>query len=129
MLIAEALVETQRSSWYLAKLCQQFDRKAQALPEVNYKGQAHPEVDARVEWSADRGMASFGWGRCVLRADPGALALRAEAPDEESLQRVEQLVGDHLERFGRREHLTVKWALPHAAIEEPADTVAGHIER
>jgi hypothetical protein len=28
-------------------------------------------------------MISFGSSRCVLRADPGFLTLRAEAPDEQ----------------------------------------------
>src|SRR3990170_3035161 len=77
MLITEARVETERSSHYLVQLCSHFAHKAQA----------HPEIDAHVEWSDDRGVASFGWGRCSLYADPAALTLRAEAPDEESLQR------------------------------------------
>jgi hypothetical protein len=78
MLIAEAHVETERSSRYLVQLCRHFNDEAQA----------HPEAQVHVEWSDDRGVASFGWGRCTLRADPGALTLRAEAPDEENLQRV-----------------------------------------
>lgn len=32
MLIAEARVETERSSRYLVQLCQHFDHRAQALP-------------------------------------------------------------------------------------------------
>ena len=102
MLSAEARVETERSSRYLVQLCRHFNDEAQA----------HPEEQVHVEWSDDRGVASFGWGRCTLRAAPGALTLRAEAPDEENLQRVQHLVADHLERFGRRDHLTVTWTPP-----------------
>ena len=112
MLITEARVETERSSQYLAQLCSHFAHKAQA----------HPEIDAHVEWSDDRGVASFGWGRCSLYADPAALTLRAEAPDEESLQRVEDLVADHLERFGKRDRLTVTWTPAQGAGEQPAET-------
>jgi hypothetical protein len=79
-------------------------------------------MHTHVEWSDDRGVASFGWGQCTLRADPGALTLRAEAPDEENLQRVEDLVADHLERFGRRGHLTVTWTLAQGAGGQPAET-------
>lgn len=99
LVIAEARVETERSSRFLVQLCR----------HVKHLARAHPQMQAHVEWSDDRGVISFGWGRCTLRAEPGALTLRAEAPDEESLQRIEQRVADHLERFGRRDHLTVTW--------------------
>lgn len=41
---------------------------------------------------------SLGTGRCTLRADPGVLTLRAEAPDEGSLRQIEQRVADRLEQ-------------------------------
>jgi hypothetical protein len=102
MLIAEATVETERSSRYLVQLCRHVDLVAQA----------HPQMQAHVEWSDDRGVISFGWGRCMLRAEPGVLTLRAEAPDEENLHQLEQRVADRLEQVGRRDHLTVTWAAP-----------------
>jgi hypothetical protein len=57
MLIAEARVETDRFSRYLVQLCRHFN------------DEAHPEEQVHVEWSDDRGVASFGWGRCTLRAE------------------------------------------------------------
>lgn len=103
MLIAEARVETVRPSRYLVQLCR----------HVNEVAEANPHMGAHVEWSEDHGVISFDWGgRCTLRAEPGILALRAEAPDEESLRRVEQRVADRLERFGRRDHLSVIWRGP-----------------
>jgi uncharacterized protein len=39
----------------------------------------------------------------------GVLVLQAEAPDVESLARVEHGLGSHLERFGQRHGLTVTW--------------------
>jgi hypothetical protein len=114
MLIAEARVETERPSRYLVQLCRHVSKAAQA----------HPQMQARVEWSDDLGMISFGWGRCTLRADPGVLTLRAEAPDEDDLRRVEHRVADRLERFGRRDQLTVTWTPPQDAEEPPAEAVA-----
>lgn len=109
MLIAEARFETGRPRGYLVQLCRHF----------NHKTQTHPEMEALVEWSDDRGLASFGWGRCTLHADPGVHTRRAEAADEALLQRVERLVADHLERFGKREHLMVTWTPAQEAGEQP----------
>jgi hypothetical protein len=109
VLIAEASVATERSSRYLVQLCR----------HVSLAAQAHPQMQAQVEWSGDRGVISFLWGRCSLRADPGVLALRAEAPDEESLHQIEQRVADRLEQVGRRDRLTVMWTPPRGAGEEP----------
>jgi hypothetical protein len=99
MLIAEARVETERSNRHLVQLCRHVSKASQArLP-----------IQAHVEWSDDYGVISFGWGRCTLRADPGVLTLRVEAPDEASLRRVERRVANRLKRFGRPDRLTVTW--------------------
>lgn len=107
MLIAEARVETGRSSRYLVQLCQ----------HVNKAGRAHPQMDAHVEWSDADGVISLGRGRCILHADIGVLTLRAEAPDEANLRQVERRVADRLERIGRRDQLTVTWTSPADAGE------------
>jgi hypothetical protein len=48
-------------------------------------------------------------GQCTLQAAPGMLTLRAEAADQDSLALIKDLVAGRLEKFGRREHLTVTW--------------------
>jgi hypothetical protein len=100
-LIAEARVETAQPSRYLVHLCRHFNQEAEAMP--------HPDVQAHIEWSETDGVADFGFGRCTMQTDHGALMLRAEAPEDESLERVETLVAEHLERFGSRDELTVSW--------------------
>jgi len=45
----------------------------------------------------------FELGHARLRAEPGALSLAAVAPTRDGLRRVEQVIGSHLERFGRRD--------------------------
>lgn len=120
MLVAEAKVETERSSRYLVQLCRHVDAVARSQPQM----QAH------VEWSDDRGVISFDWGRCTLRAVPGVLTLHVEAADEESLHELEQRVGGRLQQIGRRDHLTVTWTLPEGVDEEtpepPARRHSGH---
>jgi hypothetical protein len=115
MLIAEASVQTERSSRYLVQLCQ----------HINKVRRAHPQMQAHVEWSDDRGVISFGSGRCTLRADSGVLSLRAEAPDEEGLHQLQQRIGDRLEQVGRRDRLTVTWTPPRGAGEQPPSPPPG----
>lgn len=91
MLTSTSRVETARASRYLTQLCKHFAHKVPA------------------EWTEREGTARFAWGTCVLRADDQALTLHVEAPDEESLGRVQYVVGDHLERFAGRDGLKVVW--------------------
>jgi hypothetical protein len=114
MLIAEARVPTERSSRYLVQLCR----------HVHLVAQTRPEMQAHVEWSEDRGVISFDWGRFTLRDDPGMLTLRAEAADEGNLHQLEQRVADRLGQVGRRDRLTVTWTPPQDAGGASADTAA-----
>lgn len=108
MLTAEARVETERSSRYLDQLCRHVSKVAEG----------HTQMQARVEWSDEQGEITFAWGgRCTLRAERGVLSLRAEAPDEDSLRRVQDRVTERLERFGRRDQVTVTWTSPRGAAE------------
>ena len=57
-----------------------------------------------------------------MRASGDALLLRAEAADGAALEFIESLIGSHLERFSRREPLTVTW---HPAGAQPAQPQPG----
>ena len=61
------------------------------------------------ECSDTHGMLVLSWGRCTMQAGPGLLTLHAEAPNPGSLARIQDLVAGRLEKFGRREQLTVAW--------------------
>ena len=59
----------------------------------------------------ERGGAASGWS-ARQRAGPIARAQEAptaSAPDEDGLERVMRVIGSHLERFGRRDELSVTW--------------------
>jgi hypothetical protein len=98
-LTAEAVVATERPGRYLVQLCQ----------HVHVMAQTHPHMRARVEWTDANGVLDFGWGRCQLDAGEGVLTLHAEAPDAESLRRLQQRIAERLEQIGRRDQLTVTW--------------------
>ena len=51
----------------------------------------------------------FAYGVGVVRVAGGRLQLEAGAADPEALARVQDVLGRHLERFGRRGELTVQW--------------------
>jgi hypothetical protein len=70
--------------------------------------QAPPEV-RHVEWSDTHGTVELSVGRWSLRAAAHTLTLRAEAANDDDLHRIQSLLGDRLERIGRRDCLKVTW--------------------
>jgi uncharacterized protein len=57
--------------------------------------------------------APIAGGTGVIEIGDGVLTLLAEAPDGETLARVQDVLGRHLERFGQRNELTVVWTTDH----------------
>ena len=124
MLAAEAQVKTDDPGRYLTQLCrhaQQVHRLRHRPRNLGGDGQPPPKVQ-HVECSETSGMISFGWGRCTMQATPGTLTLRAEAADDESLQRVQDIVARDIERFGKRNQLTVSWQRAQASSAQPGQT-------
>lgn len=74
--------------------------------------------------SGTNGRLVLDWGQCTLQTAPGTLTLRAEAADEDSLAHIQDLVAGRLEKFGRREHLTVTWRRQEASHDAP-DRITG----
>ena len=113
MLTAEADIRTEHAARYLARLCDHAGKWHPWPPPGHRRpfdahGDVAPEV-RRVECSGTEGTVSLDWGQWTMRALPGLLAVRAEAADEESLRRIQDLLTARLQKFGRREHLTVIW--------------------
>jgi hypothetical protein len=54
----------------------------------------------------------FPDGECLLVSGDDALELRATATGPAELERVTDVVGSHLERFGQRNELQVHWRRP-----------------
>jgi uncharacterized protein len=88
---SSSVVTTARPSPYLLQLAKRFRH----------------ELDVR--YDAHEAVIPFEGGRAVLRVEPGALRLAAVAPTEAGLRRIEEVIGSHLERFGRRDEIRVTW--------------------
>lgn len=132
MLIAEARVETDRPGRYLTQVCQHLSNRGRHLGTGKGRQMRHrpggdrgnhPQPVAaeqvRVEWSETEGTVTFPGGQCVLRAVGGALLLRAEAADTATLEFIENLIASHIDRFSRREPLTVTWQRSEALTTQP----------
>jgi hypothetical protein len=125
---AEAHIETERPSRYLAQLCRHVSNiysKDQHLQNQQHR-QAADQRQARpqpphIEWSETHGTITLGDGKIMMHANPGALTLRAEAANEDILRQIQDLITGLLHRFGRRDHLTVHWQRPAAHTIQPAD--------
>jgi hypothetical protein len=124
MLTAEADIHTERAAGYLARLCGHAGKMGATGHRLGHRQPSHARGDGppevrRVECSETEGTVSLNWGQWTMRALPGLLAVRAEAADEQSLRRIQDLLTTRLQKFGRREQLTVTWRRPRAATAEP----------
>ena len=82
-----------------------------------YAKQLLSHLGRRVEWTTEGPVstASIAGGTGTVEVGEGVLVLRAQAPDAEALERVKDVLGRHLERFGQRNELVVTWAVDSAA--------------
>jgi hypothetical protein len=79
---------------------------------ARYAKQLVAHLGRRVEWTTEGPVstAPIGGGTGVVEVGDGVLTLRAQAPDTEALERVQDVLGRHLERFGQRNELVVTWS-------------------
>ncbi|MCA1666739.1 MAG: DUF2218 domain-containing protein [Thermomicrobia bacterium] len=91
-MIAEARIPTAKPAISLRQLCAHFGYR---LP---------------TECTEKRGSIRFQADSCALHVEPGALVVRVEAGDQESLERLERVVCSHLEqRVVYRDNLQIQW--------------------
>lgn len=86
-----AKIETQEGSNYIGKLCRHFRHKI----ETSY--------------TENEGKAIFPKGICVMTATPRELMLEIDAPDQETVEKIQGVLERHLVKFAFRENLTITW--------------------
>jgi uncharacterized protein len=91
-LTATSRVATERGERYRKQLASHFGNKIKVAEEPS---------GTVLSWG-------FG-GTTTLTVEAGALVLRADAEDAETLDRVKDVTGRHLERFGEKDGLKVTW--------------------
>ncbi|CAM3419492.1 DUF2218 domain-containing protein [Stackebrandtia soli] len=91
MYTSVASVATDRGGRYIKQLCSHFNQKADST------------------FDEKTGHTVFAFGEARMTAESETLELQVSAESEELLGRVEYVVADHLERFAKRDQLTVTW--------------------
>ena len=88
---------------------------------ARYAKQLVSHLGRRVEWTTDGDTSTAGiaGGQGAVVVGEGVLTLLAEAPDAETLARVQHVLGSHLERFGQRHELAVRWTTGDDATPTP----------
>lgn len=94
-----AIVNTDNATRYLKRLCKHFSHK----------------IDAT--WDDTQGRLEFDIGQCHLRAATASLEMHCEAPDQQQLDQLGEVVASHLVRFARGDIAAVHW---HTVISPEA---------
>jgi uncharacterized protein len=89
---SKAQVETDRGERYRKQLASHFGNRIEVTESP---------AGTMLTWG-------FG-GTTTLTVEPGALVMLAAADDTETLDRVKDVTGRHLERFGEKDGLVVTW--------------------
>jgi hypothetical protein len=88
---------------------------------ARYAKQLLSHLGRRTSWATDGDTSTAeiagGTGRVVI--GDGVLTLIAEAPDAETLSRVQHVLSSHLERFAQRQELQVSWVSDAAGSAGP----------
>ena len=93
MVIARGRAETASGSKYLQQLCKHWGHKFE------------------VEFSETRGQVRFPSAVATMEAGADALFVTVETEDAETVERLKEIVADHLDRFAFREApLPFEWS-------------------
>ena len=77
-----------------------------------YRKQLASHFGAKIEVTQSPAGTVLAWGfggTTTLTVEPDALVMLAAADDTETLDRVKDVTGRHLERFGEKDGLVVTW--------------------
>ena len=124
---SDATITTPRAARYLTQLGNHAHAMAGARGHAMRMHGANPlaggQVDLRVESTEGHLTIIFEpWGRTTLHACDSTLRLHAEAGDQHDLDCIQDILTRDIERFGRRDQLTVTWHTTDPAHEPVAET-------
>jgi len=93
LLQSTAEIETAQAAAYLIRLCKHFAHKLSATTYDDHAGHI-----------------PFPAGDCELSTQGNRLRLALKAKDKDGLERLKEVVTNHLLRFAFRENLAVHWS-------------------
>jgi hypothetical protein len=122
---AQATISTSHAAAYLTRLCGHAGKMSTAAMRLHHRPRAHahaggaPPQVLHVQHDGDEATVTLDCGQWTMHAGPGQLSIRAQAPEQDSLQRIQDQLTTRLLTFARREQLTITWH-PAPDPEEPA---------
>ena len=118
---AQAAITTGRAAAYLTRLCGHAGKMGASTRRIHHRPRAHaggaPPQVRHVQQSGSEATVTLDCGQWTMHAAPGQLNLRAQAPDQDSLRRIQELLTARILTLAGREQLTVTW---HPDPEDPA---------
>jgi hypothetical protein len=121
MPIAHASIPTTHASQYLVAVCRHASRMSHRILARHGGDRANRPQVSHVDWTDTDGTLELNWGHCTFHAGPDELTVRIEAADDEHLEAVQQIIARDLERYGRREDLSINWRRQPAPSTTPTD--------
>lgn len=88
---SKATVETANASRYLQQLCKHFAHKV------------------AVEYDTEKAVVDFHFGDCRMWATAAELTIECASESDETLERTQFVIDDHLSRFAWREKPKIVW--------------------
>src|SRR5579859_5780215 len=133
MLTADAQVQTDHAERYLRQFCTHATAMANSrahrlLARAAGGAMARGEVRLRAECTQSHAVVEFEpWGVCTMSVVGVGLLVRVDAGDQSNLRRMQEIITNDLERFGRRDGLIVRWHLSEVPSdsERQPDPLAG----
>lgn len=114
---AQVTISTSRAVVYLTRLCGHAGKMSAAAMRLHSRPRAHgsgaPPQVKHVRRDGDQATVTLDCGQWTMHATPGQLSISAQAPDQSSLQRIQDLLTARLRTLGSREQLTITWHPDH----------------
>lgn len=110
---AETSIPTDRAAVYLTRLCGHAAKMSAAAGRLHHRPRGRagggPPQFKQVQQAGDEATVILDCGQWTMHAGPGQLSIRAQAPEQDSLQRIQDLLTARLLTLARREQLTFTW--------------------
>lgn len=113
MSAAQTSIPTENASVYLTRLSGHSGKMAAAASRLRHGHSAHadePRPQVRhMQHDGSETTVILDRGQWTMRAEPGRLVISIQAPDQDGLRRIQDLLSARLRKLARHEQLAITW--------------------
>lgn len=110
---AQTSISTENAATYLNRLSGHSGKMAAAGDRLRHRPRAHPGKAPpqvrQVQHDGGEATIVLDRGQWTMRAEPGRLVIHVQAPDQDGLRRIQDLLTARLLTLARHEQLTITW--------------------